>query len=126
MHWITAGQIVGGAAILSTPCLYLANTELLCVGMGEADYKPWLSANRKLAHLARFKHNRRVSILKRCESGDWLDERVALFSIVEARTGWIAEHSPTLGIDPGSGLDGSRRRNQRRVSLTDSDLPIAG
>jgi CRP-like cAMP-binding protein len=29
MHWITAGQIVGGAAILCTPCLYLASTELL-------------------------------------------------------------------------------------------------
>jgi CRP/FNR family transcriptional regulator len=29
MHLITAGQIVGGAAILSTPCLYLASTELL-------------------------------------------------------------------------------------------------
>jgi CRP/FNR family transcriptional regulator len=29
MHWVTAGQIVGGAAILSTPCLYLVNTELL-------------------------------------------------------------------------------------------------
>jgi CRP-like cAMP-binding protein len=29
MHWVTAGQIVGGAAILSNPCLYLASTELL-------------------------------------------------------------------------------------------------
>ena len=29
MHLVTAGQIVGGAAILSTPCLYLASTELL-------------------------------------------------------------------------------------------------
>jgi CRP-like cAMP-binding protein len=29
LHWVTAGQIVGGAAILSTPCLYLASTEVL-------------------------------------------------------------------------------------------------
>jgi CRP-like cAMP-binding protein len=29
MHLVTAGQIVGGAAILSTPCPYLASTELL-------------------------------------------------------------------------------------------------
>ena len=32
MHWVTAGQIVGGAAILSAPCLYLASTELLSDG----------------------------------------------------------------------------------------------
>jgi CRP-like cAMP-binding protein len=32
MHLVTAGQIVGGAAILSTPCLYLASTELLSDG----------------------------------------------------------------------------------------------
>jgi CRP-like cAMP-binding protein len=32
MHWITAGQIVGGAAILSAPCTYLASTELLSDG----------------------------------------------------------------------------------------------
>jgi CRP-like cAMP-binding protein len=32
MHWVTAGQIIGGAAILSTPCLYLASTELLSEG----------------------------------------------------------------------------------------------
>ena len=28
MHWVTAGQIVGGAALLSTPGRYLASTEL--------------------------------------------------------------------------------------------------
>jgi CRP-like cAMP-binding protein len=32
MHLVTAGQIVGGAAILSTPCLYLLSTELLSDG----------------------------------------------------------------------------------------------
>ena len=36
MHLITAGQIVGGAAILSTPCLYLASTELLSDGCAPA------------------------------------------------------------------------------------------
>jgi len=29
MHWLTAGQIFGGAAILSTPIQYLASTEVL-------------------------------------------------------------------------------------------------
>jgi CRP-like cAMP-binding protein len=29
LHWLTAGQIFGGAAILSTPFQYLANTEVL-------------------------------------------------------------------------------------------------
>jgi CRP-like cAMP-binding protein len=29
LHWLTAGQIFGGAAILSTPSNYLASTELL-------------------------------------------------------------------------------------------------
>ena len=29
MHWLTAGQIFGGAAILSTPFQYLASTEVL-------------------------------------------------------------------------------------------------
>ena len=29
MHWVSAGQIVGGAALLATPCKYLASTELL-------------------------------------------------------------------------------------------------
>lgn len=29
LHWLTAGQIFGGAAILSTPVQYLANTEVL-------------------------------------------------------------------------------------------------
>jgi CRP-like cAMP-binding protein len=32
MHWVTAGQIVAGAAILSAPCRYLASTELLSDG----------------------------------------------------------------------------------------------
>jgi len=32
MHWVTAGQVVGGATILSTPCLYLVSTELLSDG----------------------------------------------------------------------------------------------
>ena len=32
MHWATAGQIVGGAAILSTPSTYLASTEMLSDG----------------------------------------------------------------------------------------------
>ena len=32
MHWVTAGHIVGGAAILSAPCLYLLSTELLSDG----------------------------------------------------------------------------------------------
>lgn len=29
LHWLSAGQIFGGAAILSTPFQYLANTEVL-------------------------------------------------------------------------------------------------
>jgi CRP-like cAMP-binding protein len=29
LHWLTAGQVFGGAAILSTPYQYLANTEVL-------------------------------------------------------------------------------------------------
>lgn len=29
LHWLTAGQIFGGAAILSAPCPYIASTELL-------------------------------------------------------------------------------------------------
>ena len=29
LHWLTPGQIFGGAAILSTPCQYLASTEVL-------------------------------------------------------------------------------------------------
>jgi CRP-like cAMP-binding protein len=29
LHWLTAGQVFGGAAILSTPFQYLANTEVL-------------------------------------------------------------------------------------------------
>src|SRR5215469_11157668 len=32
MHLLTAGQVFGGAAILSTPCLYLLSTELLSEG----------------------------------------------------------------------------------------------
>jgi CRP-like cAMP-binding protein len=32
MHWVTPGQLAGGAAILSTPCRYLVNTELLTDG----------------------------------------------------------------------------------------------
>jgi CRP-like cAMP-binding protein len=28
LHWLTAGQIFGGAAMLSVPCQYLANTEV--------------------------------------------------------------------------------------------------
>ena len=32
LHWLSAGQVFGGAAILSTPFQYLANTELLSNG----------------------------------------------------------------------------------------------
>lgn len=32
LHWLTAGQIFGGAALLSTPFQYLANTEVLSDG----------------------------------------------------------------------------------------------
>jgi len=32
LHWLTAGQIFGGATILSTPSYYLASTELLSDG----------------------------------------------------------------------------------------------
>ena len=32
LHWLTPGQIFGGAAILSTPCQYLASMEVLADG----------------------------------------------------------------------------------------------